>query len=232
MEKISFDFELKDIGAAGEFEGWASTHALDYGGDKVLPGAFSATLRKSKGVVPVLFNHDRSKIVGVGMEAQEDHRGLYVRAKIAMGTQLGRETHELMSMGALKGLSIGYTIPPKGAVNDGKVRMLKTIDLLEYSAVAFGMNPEAQVARVKCLSEMTPRDLEDQLRDVFGLSQREAKIAMSQGFKSLLGQRDVDSQDDDDSEDRNESVRQWIKEMQADMNMRHMLSEMHTSLSL
>src|SRR4051794_11235803 len=127
--RLDFPFEVKELGTAGEFEGWASTYDLDLGNDKVLPGAFSATLRRHKGVVPVLFNHDRDKIAGVGISAQEDQRGLYVKAKLALGTQLGREIYELMTMGALKGLSIGYTIPAKGAVNDGPVRLLKTIEL-------------------------------------------------------------------------------------------------------
>lgn len=223
MEKLQFDFDVKDIGASGEFEGWASIHTIvDLGNDKVLPGAFATTLRKSKGVVPVLFNHDRNQIVGVGVDAQEDSRGLYVRAKLAMGTQLGRETHELMSIGALKGLSIGYTVPQKGFVMDGDVRLLKTIELHEYSATPFPMMPDARISRVKCLSTMTARELEDQLRDVFGLSQREAKTAIAEGFKNLMkGQRDVETEQDED-----DAVRLLLKNMRDEMDTRAMLSSM------
>lgn len=196
MERLEVAFDLKEFGPTGEFEGWASTWDLDLGNDKVLPGAFKTTLRKTLGKVPVLFNHEKSKVIGVGLEAQEDQRGLYVKAKLAMGTQLGRETHELMQMGALKGLSIGYTLEPKSWVMDGTVRLLKAIHLHEYSATPFPMNTEAQISRVKALEDMTERDFEDHLRDVVGLSQREAKIIIAQGFRALKGQRDVSPDED------------------------------------
>lgn len=219
---LELPFEVKELGAAGEFEGWASTYDLDLGKDKVLPGAFSATLRKHKGVVPVLFNHDRNKIAGVGVEAQEDQRGLYVKAKLALGTQLGREIYELMNMGALKGLSIGYQIQPKGYVMDGQTRLLKSVDLMEYSPTPFPMNPNAQVNRVKCISEMSPRDLEDQLRDVFGLSQKEAKKVISEGFKSLLNtQRDVEVEQKEVDE---EKARLLLREMREDMSAQSILA--------
>jgi hypothetical protein len=174
----------------------------------------------------MLFNHDRNAIVGVGLAAQEDQRGLYVKAKIAMGTQLGRETHELMAMGALKGLSIGYTIPDKGYVMDGPIRLLKSIELLEYSATPFPMNPQAQVARVKCLGEMTAREVEDQLRDVFGLTQKEAKRVIADGFKTLLKEkRDVDP---DEQDEQDEAIRTLLKEMRLDVDAKALLSTLST----
>jgi hypothetical protein len=38
--KLDFPFEVKQLGASGEIEGWASTYDIDLGKDKVLPGAF------------------------------------------------------------------------------------------------------------------------------------------------------------------------------------------------
>jgi HK97 family phage prohead protease len=220
---LEFKFELKELGPTGEIEGWASTFDLDLGRDKVLPGAFASTIRKSKGEVPMLMNHDRDKIVGVGTAAQEDNRGLYVKAKLAMGTQLGREVWELMSMGALKGLSIGYTIPDNGSVMDGNVRLLKAINLHEYSATPFPMNPQAQVARVKAITELSAREVEDQLRDVFGLSQREAKAVISEGFRNLIskGTRDVAQE-----QETEEKARTLLAEMRGDMAARSMLASM------
>jgi len=221
MEKLEFSFDVKQLDG-GEMEGWASTFDVDLGRDKVLPGAFTTTLRKSKGEVPMLFNHDRGKIVGVGTNAYEDQRGLYVKAKIAMGTQLGREIHELMTMGALKGLSIGYTVADKGFVMDGPIRLLKQVELLEYSATPFPMNPNAVVNRVKCLGEMTAREVEDQLRDAFGLTAKEAKRAIAEGFKTLLKEkRDVDPEEQD-AED--ESIRLALKAMHDDLDAKAFLS--------
>ncbi|HAW81166.1 MAG TPA: HK97 family phage prohead protease, partial [Balneola sp.] len=57
------------------------------------------------------------------------------KGRLAMGTQRGREVYELMKMGALDGLSIGYRVDPKGTYYDekGKRRYLKTVDLMEIS---------------------------------------------------------------------------------------------------
>jgi HK97 family phage prohead protease len=195
MEKLEFAFDYKEVGPAGEFEGWASTYDLDLGNDKILPGAFKTTLRKTAGKVPVLFNHDRNRIVGMGLEAQEDQRGLYVKAKLAMGTQLGRETHELMSLGALKGLSIGYSLEPKGWVMDGTVRLLKSVNLHEYSATPFPMNTQAQISRVKSVETMTEREFEETLRDL-GFSKSEARSAVSKIYKRVMEDRRRDADSD------------------------------------
>lgn len=221
--QLDFPFEVKELGPTGEFEGWASTYDVDLGNDKVLPGAFTTTLRKSQGKVPVLFNHNSSQIAGVGISALEDNRGLFVKAQLALGTQLGRETYELMNIGALKGLSIGYKVPEKGMVYDGRVRLLKTIDLIEYSATPFPMNQQAGVTRVKCIDDMTPRDLEDQLRDVFGLSQKDAKRVISEGFKHLLSGGSTGREHE---EQKDEEARTFLKEMRADVDARAALLQM------
>ena len=59
---------------------------------------------------------------------------------------------------------------------------------MEISAVTFPMNQRAKVRYVKGL---TIRDWERELRDVFDLSQREAKIT-AQAVVKALNQRDVE----------------------------------------
>ena len=44
---------------------------------------------------------------------EEDEKGLRVEGKLALGTQRGKEVYELMKMGAIDGLSIGYKVDAK-----------------------------------------------------------------------------------------------------------------------
>jgi hypothetical protein len=108
-----------------------------------------------------------------------------------MGTQRGREVYELMKMGALDGLSIGYRVDPKGVEYDEKRkrRYLKSVDLMEISAVTFPMNPRARVQAVKG-AERTVREWEELLRDAGSLSRNEAKVAAS-AVAVALEQRDA-----------------------------------------
>jgi phage head maturation protease len=110
-----------------------------------------------------------------------------------MGTQRGREVYELMKMGALDGLSIGYRVDPKDVEYEekgkGKRRYLKSVDLMEISAVTFPMNPKARVSAVKG-AERTVREWEEVLRDAGNLSRTEAKAAASAVAKAL-DQRDA-----------------------------------------
>ena len=109
-----------------------------------------------------------------------------------MGTQRGKEVYELMKMGAIDGLSIGYKVDAKGYDYDerGKRRKLKEVDLMEISAVTFPMNPKARVRKVKG-AENTIRDWEEMLRDVGGLSRNESKMG-AKALTQALSQRDVD----------------------------------------
>jgi hypothetical protein len=77
-------------------------------------------------------------------------------------------------MGALDGLSIGFSMGPKDFEYDAKtdIRRIKRVKLMEVSLVTFPMNPRATTTRVK--SATSKRDLEQSLRDA-GLSASEAK---------------------------------------------------------
>ena len=51
--------------------------------------------------------------IGVFDEIKEDSHGLYVKGRLALKTQAGQEAYELLKMGALDGLSIGFRVNPK-----------------------------------------------------------------------------------------------------------------------
>ena len=198
MEDATLDvqFEYKamaDEEEKGIFTGYGSIFGnKDLGNDIVVEGAFAKSIgQKGAKAVKLLYQHRQDEPIGVFDEIIEDRRGLKVKGRLAMGTQRGREVYELMKMGALDGLSIGYRVDPKGVEYDekGKRRYLKSVDLMEISAVTFPMNPRARVQAVKG-AERTVREWEELLRDAGSLSRNEAKAAASAVAKALE-QRDA-----------------------------------------
>ena len=191
---IAFEYKAEaDQEEQGVFTGYGSIFGnKDLGNDVVVEGAFAKSIgKKGAKAVKMLYQHRQDEPIGVFDEIIEDRRGLKVKGRLAMGTQRGREVYELMKMGALDGLSIGYRVDPKGVDYDekGKRRYLKSVDLMEISAVTFPMNPRARVQAVKG-AERTVREWEELLRDAGSLSRSEAKAAASAVAKAL-DQRDA-----------------------------------------
>jgi uncharacterized protein len=208
---ISVPLELKFAGdekPAGYFEGYGAVFGnIDHGGDMIERGAFAKSL--SKGAAPSMYyNHDRkSGTIGVWDEVCEDGNGLVVKGRlIGLDTEQGKMNMARLKEGAIKGMSIGYRVPPHGARRgSGKMgepsRILKEIDLKEVSIVDDPMNPAARLAFVKSaqLAEGTPadeiktiREFEAFLRDAGGFSSAAAKAIASGGFKAQPDPRDED----------------------------------------
>jgi HK97 family phage prohead protease len=147
MQFKSFGLEEVQIDEKGQFEGYASVfNNVDRHGDVVMPGAFRKTISENPSV-PILWQHDQSKPIGVTMAIREDNNGLLVKGELNLDTQLGREAYSLLKQGALKGLSIGYQVIKDDLA--GRVRQLKEVRLMEYSLVTFPANELAQVTSIK-----------------------------------------------------------------------------------
>lgn len=177
----------------GEFTGYASIFGnVDLGNDIVEKGAFMRSLRR-KGArkVKMLYQHDTKQPIGVFDSIKEDDNGLYVKGRLAMQTQKGKEVFELMKMGAIDGLSVGYRVDQKGYHYDDKKkkRRLKEVDLMEISAVTFPMNPKAMIEGVK--GDSSIREWEHHMREVCGLSHSKAKMTAKAVYQ-ILNQREVD----------------------------------------
>ena len=186
---LDFDCELKATGDTGTFDGYGSVFNLtDKGGDIVVPGAFAETLAaaKSAGRLPaMLWQHNPREPIGVYAEMSEDAVGLRVKGRLALKTQRGAEAYELMKMGALTGLSIGYRVRDDSWDRVTGVRTIKKADLIEISPVTFPMNDASRVSAVKTIEELDSlSEIERHLRDVCGLSKSEA-TAMVSRIKSV-----------------------------------------------
>lgn len=183
-----FKFADAEAGARGEFVGYGSTFGnTDLGGDVVERGAFTETLKKrGPGDVAMLWGHDTRQVpIGKWLDMREDDRGLQVRGQLTLEIPKAREIHAALQAGTVKGLSIGYSVPPGGAEMDrgGRVRRLKALDVHEVSVVTFPMNTRAQVQRVKG-ADMTIREFEAFLRDVGHFSNAAAKAIAASGYKA------------------------------------------------
>ena len=195
---LDFKTELVANEEDGTFEGYGSVfNNTDLGNDVIKDGAFTKTLRRrgAKGV-KLLYQHKTDMPIGVFTEMKEDEPGLYVKGQLALGTTAGRDAYELMKMGALDGLSIGFKVNPQEVAYDKRTgkRIIKELDLMEVSLVPFPMNPRATIRSVKG-EEISIREWENGLRDAFNLSRSESKIA-AKAVNQAFTQREVDDNAD------------------------------------
>tara|TARA_Y100001933_G_scaffold264325_1_gene329422 strand:- start:6994 stop:7695 length:702 start_codon:yes stop_codon:yes gene_type:complete len=204
MQRSSFAWEIKGIDETGYIEGLAAGYGnVDFGGDRILPGAFSKSLDGRAGV-PMLLFHDQHRPVGKWAEFEESPDGLIAKGKISTKTRDGGEAYELVKDGALAALSIGYDATKKRMA--GKVRELVELFLHEVSLVSIGMNPKALVSGVKEIEDsrnrlaagerLTEREWEGLLKDSFGLSNSEAeRVVRVHNLRAGQGEPDTTERD-------------------------------------
>lgn len=195
LEFKQIELKESNLDESGFFTGYGSVFGVkDFGGDVVERGAFSGSLSdlSAKGRFPaMLWQHNHDMPVGAYTKMVEDDNGLLLEGRLALKTRAGSEAYEFIKMGAISGLSIGYTVQER-QFKDG-VRHLKQLSLFEVSLVTIPMNDSARINGVKSLeSIMSLSDAEERLRDA-GFSRAEAKAFISK-VKSC-NQRDADSVD-------------------------------------
>lgn len=155
--KDNFYFQIKSFneveGEQGVFEAYANVKWVkDKASDVTIDGAFTKSINKAKasGRMPkMLLQHDFKQVVGVWLEMEEDAKGLRVKGQLALNTQLGRETYELLKMGALDSLSIGYLTIKESYDHATGTNYLEEIDVREISIVTFPCNEDSLVDEVK-----------------------------------------------------------------------------------
>ena len=125
------------MSAALRLAGYAALfETQDRGGDVIARGAFADSLRKGRRI-PLLWQHDPDRPIGMVEMAAEDVRGLRVIARIEAA-----EPARLIATKAVTGLSFGYRV----RVAEGqRPRRLLSLDLIEVSLVTHPMQPAARV---------------------------------------------------------------------------------------
>lgn len=187
-KNLALQFKADDTG----LEGYAATFGnVDSVGDIIVKGAFAGSILKRK--PKFMYQHSTDELIGVVNEAYEDEQGLFIQASFAK-TQAAQDARELVKMGAIGEMSIGYSTKQADYRSDG-VRLLKEIDLYEVSLVTFPANEMAKITKVKS-AHADEREFERFLRDA-GYSRTDAKTITSHGFKAL-NQRDADVKRDEE----------------------------------
>jgi HK97 family phage prohead protease len=135
------------------FEGYLSVfNTVDFGGDRVMPGAFkkclSTLVTKGDAKLPVFWNHDDDNPIGVFTELAEDENGLFVKGRLPLADDFvrGRIVPQ-MKAGSVAEMSMGFTpISPRKV---GNIRELHEVKLWEGSLTSIAMNPDAKVTDFK-----------------------------------------------------------------------------------
>ncbi|MDE1901668.1 MAG: HK97 family phage prohead protease [Alphaproteobacteria bacterium] len=153
IKHMSCALNVKTLGGDGIFTGYASVFGeLDQQNEIVAAGAFRRTLSKwrQQGRAPaLLWMHDPTQPIGIWQQIAEDANGLRVEGRLALRAQKGAEAYELLKIGALSGLSIGYRVVSSRIDAAKKARLLTDVDLFEISLVTFPANEAARVSEVK-----------------------------------------------------------------------------------
>ncbi|MGE4339821.1 MAG: HK97 family phage prohead protease [Pigmentiphaga sp.] len=199
MKTKDFSLSVKDLSDEGTFTGYGSVFSnVDSYGEKVVPGAFAESLAKHRkeGTYPLmLWQHRSDEPIGTWEDLIDDGKGLKGTGRLVMETARGREAHALLKAGAVRGLSIGYR--EVDTDQEGSIRLLKKLDLLEISVVSFPANRRARVDAVKSerMEEFARRlrdgdpmpikDFEDILREA-GVPKSMATAIASHGYAKAI----------------------------------------------
>ncbi len=197
--------EVKEVAEDGTFEGYGAVFGnLDRDGDIVKKGAFSKSLKTR--VPALLWQHNQRMPVGKFEVVKEDKTGVFVKGRLAQKGQ-GEEALELLRMGAVTGLSIGFITRKSIRDEITGQRTILEADLMEISIVTFPANEEARITAVKAAG-MSIRELELKLTQDAGFSRTVARKLINGGYKSLQAMPGAGSNEETKA---TESVTQWTK---------------------
>lgn len=188
---LDIPFKIKAVSEDGLFSGYGSVFGVvDSYQEVVANGAFKESLDAR--TPSLLWQHRSGEPIGVYTTVKEDNIGLHVEGRLALKTARGAEAYELLKMGAISGLSIGFVTREDSYDRVTGVRTLKKVDLWEVSLVTFPANDSARVASVKSIESIKSFSAaEAYLREAGGLSKREAVAVMAR-IKSLQGRSESD----------------------------------------
>lgn len=153
MNIYKTNLEVKSCDDEGVFSGYASVFGnIDLHDDVIMPGAFASSIKRcgEDGCFPkLLWQHDQTMPIGIWNEIREDGYGLWVKGRIFLNIQKGREAYELVKGGVVDGLSIGFRIGK--AKKMAQYRLIEKVDLQEISLVTFAANPKAKIMTCKSM---------------------------------------------------------------------------------
>lgn len=188
METKSFNLEIKAEGQGIITAYAAAFNNVDSYGDVIRPGAFTKTISERKDRIKVLFNHNGYDLpIGKPQDMKEDTLGLLTVTKMSQ-TQKGQDVYTLVSEGAIKELSIGYTAIQAGEIveNEKYLRELRELKLYEYSFVNFPANESAVITGIKSMVDLEAEIKRWKAIAAVELSVKEGRTLSAQNAKRIL----------------------------------------------
>jgi HK97 family phage prohead protease len=186
--ELTCTFETKSANDdTATFTGIASTSDTDSDNDVIAAGAFDPIAMKATGEPDVLMlrDHDRTQVVGGWKSFTQQGSQLVVEGELCLQVAKARETYALLKRGFLSGLSVGFSIPDRGAIkldNKSGRRTITKATLKECSIVALPANQGARVTGVKS------EDMLNWLRTC-GLPSEDVELLMREGLEALIAAR-------------------------------------------
>lgn len=182
------------IKAAGEHEGTeegvveaiVAAYNLDSVGDKILPGAFEATLAEWRGKgdpIPFVWSHDWGNPdahIGVVESAEETDEGLKIKARLDLDEPFAAKVYRLLKGRRVTQFSFGYEVE-EGAFVDAKsddgepggaYYELRKLKLFECGPCLVGANQRTSLEAVKA----APGVSEERVREIVADSSKDADI--------------------------------------------------------
>jgi len=137
---------------------------IDSDGDVSLPGSFNRTIKNNFARVKHLFNHDRSKFIGLPLEMKSDDFGLRITSQLNMASEIAKNVFAdylfFEKMERSPEHSIGAKIVDFDKDKNGMPVLtekggftIKEWQLLEYSTVPFGANEKTPMIGLKSLAD-------------------------------------------------------------------------------
>jgi HK97 family phage prohead protease len=137
----------------GVVEALVATYDLDSGGDRIVPGAFDASLKEwadSGQSIPFIWSHlhdDLDAYLGDVLEAKETDEGLWVKAQIDMDDERSRKAYRLIKGGRVRNYSFAYEVLD-AEEKDGE-NLLKALKVFEVGPTLIGMNQNTRTLAAK-----------------------------------------------------------------------------------
>lgn len=160
IKRALFPAQFKAIGDKGQVEALVSAFGnVDHIGDRVVPGAFTKTIKEWKtsgDPIPVIFSHDWDDVwshIGVVDDLEEVDRGLKATYTLDIDDNpVAKQVYKLLKRRSLKEHSFGYRIRDERTAKDGANELLD-VELLELGPTLKGMNEATELLAVKSALE-------------------------------------------------------------------------------
>jgi HK97 family phage prohead protease len=166
MERKTFQVaDFKADSRPGRFKARVSVFGnVDRGGDRVIEGAFTRTL-KERGLPPIYYSHEwASGPIGATIDATETKAGLDIEGDLYYEDDpFVKRIYRAMKDRVLNEFSFAYDVLKSAVVteDDEDIRELHDLDLFEVGPTLVGMNPATRPLSIpKGFTVAEVRDLE------------------------------------------------------------------------